>query len=296
MCSVPGVPSRRLPRLPGSRVSTVKRWLSEPDFLAMVSVFAGYPLGGAAKDCRKGRDGGVTGQPALTDVGRWPKATRCWARASRRQRSRPPVPSYTFMLSRRTRSTPSWRRSELERIRPSRPTFRSPLAGWTRLLENLPLVCRLGSSDERESLTAWLEVWTFLDEDGRTQTLATSLWDGQRRFLEALLSDGHVLSIKSRKVGLSTLVCAHAAWTAQIRDVNAAVHLLSYREDAAKELLRSLHRGFEGLPAFLLLPLERQTSTVLSLRGRRRRHAQAEGVPGDAERGDRGDEFASGAR
>jgi len=138
------------------------------------------------------------------------------------------------------------------------------LAGWNELLDNLPLICRLGSSDQCESLMAWLEVWTFVDEDGRIRTLAESLWDGQRRFLKALLGDGHVLSIKSRKMGLSTLVCAHAAWTAQIRDVNASVHLLSYKEDAARELLRSLRRGFEGLPAFLRLPLVRETTTVLS--------------------------------
>jgi len=102
-----------------------------------------------------------------------------------------------------------------------------PLAGLDELLGNLPLVCRLGSLNERESLDAWLELWTFIDEDGRTRTLANEIWDGQRRFLEALLNDRHVLSIKSRKVGLSTLVCAHAAWTARIRDVDATVHLLS---------------------------------------------------------------------
>jgi hypothetical protein len=139
-----------------------------------------------------------------------------------------------------------------------------PLAGLDELLEHLPLVCRLASPDAQESLSAWLEVWTFTDEDGRTQTLADALWEGQRRFLEALLSAGHVLSIKSRKVGLSTLVCAHAAWTARIRDMNAAVHLLSYREDAAQELLGSLRRGFDGLPSFLRLPLVRETSTVLA--------------------------------
>jgi hypothetical protein len=139
-----------------------------------------------------------------------------------------------------------------------------PLAGLNDLLENLPLLCRLASADARESLGAWLEVWTFIDEDGRTRTLAEALWQGQRRFLEALLSDGHVLSIKSRKVGLSTLVCAHAAWTARIRDLNASVHLLSYREDAARELLRGLRRGFDELPSFLRLPLERETSTVLA--------------------------------
>ena len=143
------------------------------------------------------------------------------------------------------------------------PYLPVPLAGLNELLENLPLVCRLVSPDSRESLGAWLEVWTFIDEEGRTRTLAEALWEGQRRFLEALLSPGHVLSIKSRKVGLSTLVCAHAAWTARVRDLNASVHLLSYREDAARELLRSLRRGFDGLPSFLRLPLVRETSTVL---------------------------------
>jgi hypothetical protein len=138
-----------------------------------------------------------------------------------------------------------------------------PLAGLNDLLENLPLVYRLAAPDARESFAAWLGLWVFVDEEGRTRTLAESLWEGQRRFLDALLSDDHVLSIKSRKVGLSTLVCAHAAWTARIRDLNASVHLLSYREDAARELLRSLGRGFDGLPAFLRLPLVRETSTVL---------------------------------
>lgn len=139
-----------------------------------------------------------------------------------------------------------------------------PLEGLNELLENLPLVVRLASPDARESLAAWLEVWTFIDEEGQTRPLAESLWQGQQRFLEALLSGGHVLSIKSRKVGLSTLVCAHAAWTARIRDRNASVHLLSYREDAAQQLLRNLRRGFEGLPAFLRLPVMRETSTVIS--------------------------------
>ena len=139
-----------------------------------------------------------------------------------------------------------------------------PLAGLNELREKLPLVVRLASPDARESFAAWLEVWTFIDEEGQTRPLTESLWPGQRRFLDALLGGGHVLSIKSRKVGLSTLVCAHAAWTARIRDRNASVHLLSYREDAAQELLRNLRRGFDGLPPFLRLPVLRETSTVMS--------------------------------
>ena len=67
---------------------------------------------------------------------------------------------------------------------------------------------------------------------------------------------------------MTTLLCAHAAWVVRIRDVNASVHLLSYREDAAQELLHALKRGFEGLTQFLQLPAERETLTVLAFRGR----------------------------
>jgi hypothetical protein len=139
-----------------------------------------------------------------------------------------------------------------------------PLKELDDVLDNLQLVCRLASTDELESLMAWLEVWTFIDEGGSVRTLADSLWEGQRRFLEGLLNHRHVLSIKARKVGLSTLVCAHAAWTARVRDPNASVNLFSYREDAACELLGNLRTGFNDLPAFLRLPLIRETSNVIT--------------------------------
>jgi len=91
------------------------------------------------------------------------------------------------------------------------PYIPDPLTGLHELADNLPFICRLGSTDQRESLIAWLEAWPFVDEDVRMRTLAASLWPGQERFLDVLVRDGHVVSIKSRKVGLSTLVCAHAA-------------------------------------------------------------------------------------
>jgi hypothetical protein len=245
-------------------VSTIKRWLEQPEFRAMVvgspEIRPGPPVG-------TGRRGGVAMERA--------ERLRMWvARTAAGPEvlgSHIPPTAYespdavlhvhvvesdsvaTVAASLTAQSYP-----------PESHYVAVPLAGLDDLIEDLELVCRLGSSDQRESLMAWLGVWKFVDEDGRTRTLAEALWDGQQRFLEALLSAGHVLSIKSRKVGLSTLVCAHAAWTARIRDRNASVHLLSYRQDAAQELLRSLRRGFEGLPSFLRLPLERETSAVLT--------------------------------
>ena len=78
--------------------------------------------------------------------------------------------------------------------------------------------------------------------------------------------------------------------------MNAAVHLLSYREDAAQELLRALKRGFEGLPAFLRLPAERETSTVLAYAAGGHDRRSLKVFPGHAERGDRGDDVAPRAR
>jgi hypothetical protein len=249
-------------RAAGVGISALKRWLRQPSFQALVS---------SSPDIRLGPPSRIAEE---REAAASPRDLRCrmWLAADGEV-----LGSYIPPAAYETSGTVL----HVHRVQPAAvaevvasigaraypadsPYIPVPLSGLNDLLENLPLACRLASPDAQESLAAWLEVWTFIDEDGRTQTLSSALWEGQRRFLQALLSAGHVLSIKSRKVGLSTLVCAHAAWTARIRDVNAAVHLLSYREDAAQELLRSLRRGFEGLPSFLRLPLVRETSTVLA--------------------------------
>jgi hypothetical protein len=242
-------------------VSTLKRWRKEPAFQALLT---GSP------DIRPGSPPGLGAQRAAPESEGNPRA-RIWLAADGAvlgSHLPPAVVASADSVLHVHRVEPAAVEQVVASIEASAYPAESsyipvPLAGLDELLENLPLVCRLASPDAGESLFAWLELWTFIDEDGRRRTLAETLWEGQRRFLEALLSDAHVLSIKSRKVGLSTLVCAHAAWTAQIRDQNASVHLLSYREDAARELLRGLRRGFDGLPPFLRLPLKRETSTVL---------------------------------
>jgi hypothetical protein len=248
-------------RAAGVDVSTLKRWLKEPSFKALI---AGSPDIRAGRPQRLGEGRGVS--ESQRDL-----RCRLWVAADGEVLGSyiPPaalegVGAVLHVHVVQADAVESVVASIGAGVYPTEsPYIPFPLAGLNDLLDNLPLVCRLGCPDARESLEAWLELWTFIDEEGRTRTLAESLWEGQRRFLEVLLGDGHVLSIKSRKVGLSTLVCAHAAWTARIRDVNASVHLLSYRADAAQELLRSLRRGFEGLPSFLRLPLARDTSSVL---------------------------------
>jgi hypothetical protein len=249
----------------GVGLSTIKRWLQQPDFLAMVEsspdIRVGAPAsinerGGTPESQRDERSrmwvAGSDGDHKV--LGRYiPPAAYETAGGVVHVHVVPPDAVEAVVASIEAGAYPT-----------ESPYIPVPLAGLDEVLENLPLICRLGCSDQRESLMAWLELWSFIDEDGRTRTLAEALWGGQQRFLDALLSDGHVISIKARKVGLSTIAYAHAAWTARIRDVNASVHLLSYRELAAREALANLRRGFEGLPVFLRLPLVREMSTVLS--------------------------------
>ena len=244
-------------------VSTIKRWLDDPEFRAMVS---------SSPDIRPGLPPGIGDRRGAPKSPRGVRS-RIWVAAESREVLGSLIPPAAFEDAAAVLHVHVVPPGAVDAVRLSiaagafpdeAPYIPAPLSGLHQLLENLPLLCRLGSLDERESFEAWLEVWTIIDEEGRAGHLADLIWGGQQRFLAALLSDRHVVSIKSRKVGLSTLVCAHAAWTARIRDVNAAVHLLSYREDAAQELLRSLKRGFEGLPPYLRLPIVRETSTVLT--------------------------------
>jgi hypothetical protein len=257
-------PQEQAAKAAGVSVSTIKRWLGQPAFQAMIRTSPDIRLGEPPRidDERGAPESQQEVRPRMWVAGRHGKAEVLGSYA----------PPETYEAAGAVLHVHVVQPEAIDDVIASiaagaypaeSPYIPVPLAAVNDLLDSLPLVCRLGSPDQRHSLTAWLEVWRFIDEDGRTRTLAEALWDGQRRFLEALLDHGHVLSIKSRKVGLSTLVCAHAAWTARIRDVNASAHLLSYRVDAAQELLSSLSYGFEGLPSFLRLPGERETSTVL---------------------------------
>jgi hypothetical protein len=176
------------------------------------------------------------------------------------------------------------------------PYIPVPLAGLDELLANLPLMCRLGSLQQRESLMAWLEVWTFIDEEGRTRTLAERLWDGQRRFLEALLNDGHVLSIKARKVGLSTFVlCARCLDSAHPRRQRlGAPPLLPRRCCPGVPCQPSPRfRGAACISEVAAHPRDVDRGFVCS---RSFRYPQPEGLPGNAERSDRGNEFAPRSR
>lgn len=244
-------------------VSTIKRWRIDPEFQAMVSSSPGIHPGAPPKI-----GGGREASESQRDV-----RSRLWVAAENHEVLGRDIPPDAFEGPKailHVHVVPPGAVDEVAaaidaRTYPEESSYLAvPLSGLDELIENLPLVCRLGSEDEQESLEAWLELWTFIDEDGRTRTLADEIWEGQQRFLEALLRDRHVLSIKARKVGLSTLVGAHAGWTVRIRDVNASAHLVSYRELAAQELLHALKRGFEGLPRYLQLPLLRETSTVLA--------------------------------
>src|SRR5205085_4653696 len=188
-------------------LSTLKRWLGQPEFRAMVSSSSDIRSGPPART-------GVKGNGGESDRG---ERLRMWVTALPGEKAEvlgrymPPgafddraAVLHVHVVD--SADVPGVVASIDSGAYPGEsPYVAVSLIELDGLLDNLPLICRLGAADQRVSLMAWLEVWTFVDEDGRTRILADALWDGQRRFLDALLTAGHVLSIKARKVGLSTL-------------------------------------------------------------------------------------------
>lgn len=112
----------------------------------------------------------------------------------------------------------------------------------------------------------FLNVWTFFDQERRRERiLGHEIWRGQEAFIAATREHSGIYSLKSRKLGLSTLASAYDGWVARFHP-GARVHLFSRRQAAANDLLGAVHLGLSKLPAHLKLPL-RKTVTELKLEG-----------------------------
>ena len=182
-------------------VSTIKRWLKQPDFRAMVNsspdIRPGLPSTHAAGGAPLVSPGGVRSRMWVTAGGDGGgEVLGSFIPPAAYKAAGAVVHVHVVPVE----AVDAVKASIAAQEYPAESAYIPvPHAGLNDLVPNLPLVCRLGSSDQRVSLMAWLEVWSFVDEDGHARTLAESLWPGQRRFLEVLLSDGHVVSIKSRR-------------------------------------------------------------------------------------------------
>ena len=153
-------------RAAGVGVSTIKRWLADPQFRAMVS---------SSPDIRLGPPPNV-GQSRDVPDSRGDMRSQMWVSSESQEVIGSYIPPAVFERMGAVLHIHVVPSAEVADVisaigtgtYPTElPYIPVPLDGLAELLENLPLVCRLGSREERESLDAWLELWTFVDEDGR---------------------------------------------------------------------------------------------------------------------------------
>lgn len=124
----------------------------------------------------------------------------------------------------------------------------------------LQSVYTLFTAPMRESFAEWMRLWRYRSQELKEiRTLGVDLWAGQSAFADALCQHDHVLSLKSRKLGISTCACAWIGYCLRVRDVNGRAHVFSRTEKAAHELARAIEYGLDSLPEYLKLPKSRDT-------------------------------------
>jgi Terminase RNaseH-like domain len=114
------------------------------------------------------------------------------------------------------------------------------------------------------SFRTFLDHWMHLDaERQKHQLLGPNLWPGQARLADAMEdpSTPWLLIPKARKLGISSLEVAFAAWVARFHP-DSYVPMISYRQQASDALKRQTQYGLERLPPFLALPMRSTTKTI----------------------------------
>jgi hypothetical protein len=110
----------------------------------------------------------------------------------------------------------------------------------------------------------FLNHWQFLDQDsGVIRTLGHTLWPAQEEFVRTAVSNPWVFYLKARQLGESTMACAFDGYCLRVRDANGRVHVFSRRDDEAKDLLKIVRFGMDGLPGWLSLPLGRESANEI---------------------------------
>lgn len=142
--------------------------------------------------------------------------------------------------------------------------------------EDKPLHYRLGPKGQHfiacshpvTGFKEFLKVWSFIGLTGKSVHLGEHLWKGQEEFCKAAAEHNRVYYLKARRLGFSTNAVAYDAWVARFRNTNARVHLVSRIEtDSKDQLLGPLKDGYANLPTHMLLPISRDTATILELDG-----------------------------
>src|SRR5438552_997152 len=134
----------------GVSVSTIKRWLKDPEFRAMVSASSDICAGAPPK---VGATGG--GQESQSHI-----RSRMWVAAESQEVLGRYIPSDAFEGPKAVLHVHVVPPLAVDKVAAAiragaypeeLPYIPVPLVGLDELLDNLPLICRLGSQDERES-------------------------------------------------------------------------------------------------------------------------------------------------
>jgi hypothetical protein len=116
------------------------------------------------------------------------------------------------------------------------------------------------------SFRAFLNHWEFLNsETGKRTILGDDLWTGQERFIAAASEYDWLMSLKARKLGLTSLACAFDGWVMRFTP-ESRVHAISYRQQASNAIRKQVLEGLSALPSWLALPV-RSTQTSVTLEG-----------------------------
>jgi hypothetical protein len=116
------------------------------------------------------------------------------------------------------------------------------------------------TAPEAEAFRAFLSLWRYRSQELKeVRVLGEDLWPAQEQLIDSILSEPHLMILKARKLGLSTVCIAYAGYCLRFRDRNARVHLFSRAEKAALELFAAVRFGLDNLPTWMRLPKERET-------------------------------------
>jgi hypothetical protein len=123
--------------------------------------------------------------------------------------------------------------------------------------EILTTIC---TAPEAEAFRAFLFLWRYRSQELKeVRVLGEDLWPAQEQLIDAIIGNPHLMILKARKLGLSTVCIAYAGFCLRFRDRNARIHLFSRAEKAALELFAAVKFGLDNLPTWMRLPKERET-------------------------------------
>jgi hypothetical protein len=131
--------------------------------------------------------------------------------------------------------------------------------------EELQVLTTICTAPESEAFRAFLRLWRYRSQERKdVLVLGDDLWPAQEQLIDSILSNPHLMILKSRKLGLSTVCIAYCGFALRFRGRNERVHLFSRTERSALDLFAAVKFGLDNLPRWMQLPTERVTLKLLT--------------------------------